>query len=104
MARGQAERRWMDLKDYENMEMTEAMDELDGQDLDGEQNDRSIERTLEELESVIEKMEDRESTLEDSFACFERGMKLVKECSQRIDKVEKQIMVLSEESGETYEF
>ncbi len=56
------------------------------------------------MESIIEKMEDRESTLEDSFACFERGMKLVKECSQRIDKVEKQIMVLSEESGETYEF
>lgn len=65
---------------------------------------KSIEETMEELESIIEKMEDRESTLEDSFACFEKGMKLVKECSQRIDKVEKQIMVLSEEDGEAYEF
>jgi len=65
---------------------------------------KTIEETMEELESVIEKMEDRESTLEDSFACFEKGMKLVKECSRRIDKVEKQIMVLSGEDEETYEF
>lgn len=64
---------------------------------------KSIEETMEELESIIEKMEDRESTLEESFACFETGMKLVKECSQRIDKVEKQIMVLSEEGMEEYE-
>lgn len=64
---------------------------------------RTIEETMEELESIIEKMEDRESTLEESFACFEKGMRLVKECSRRIDKVEKQIMVLSEESMEEYE-
>ncbi len=64
---------------------------------------RTIEETMEELESIIEKMEDRESTLEESFACFEKGMRLVKECSRRIDKVEKQIMVLSEESVEEYE-
>ncbi len=63
---------------------------------------RTIEETMEELEAVIEKMEDRDSTLEESFACFEAGMKLVKECSQRIDRVEKQIMVLSEEGMEEY--
>ncbi len=65
---------------------------------------KTIEQTMEELEAIIEKMEDGEGTLEDSFACFEKGMKLVRECSQRIDKVEKQIMVLSEEDRETYEF
>lgn len=59
---------------------------------------------MEELEAMIAKMEDGESTLEDSFACFETGMKLVKECSERIDKVEKQIMVLSGEDAEEYEF
>ena len=65
---------------------------------------KSIEETMKELETIIEKMEDRENTLEDSFACFEAGMKLVKECSERIDKVEKQIMVFSEEGIEEYEF
>ena len=65
---------------------------------------KSIEETMKELQAIIEKMEDRENTLEDSFACFEAGMKLVKECSERIDKVEKQIMVFSEEGIEEYEF
>ena len=65
---------------------------------------KSIEETMKELEAIIEKMEDRENTLEDSFACFEAGMKLVKECSERIDNVEKQIMVFSEEGIEEYEF
>ncbi len=65
---------------------------------------KSIEETMKELEAIIEKMEDRENTLEDSFACFEAGMKLVKECSERIDKVEKQIMVFSEKGIEEYEF
>ena len=65
---------------------------------------KSIEETMKELEAIIEKIEDKENTLEDSFACFEAGMKLVKECSERIDKVEKQIMVFSEEGIEEYEF
>ena len=65
---------------------------------------KSIEEIMKELEAIIEKMEDRENTLEDSFACFESGMKLVKECSERIDKVEKQIMVFSEKGIEEYEF
>ena len=70
----------------------------------GEDNTtKTIEEIMEELESIIEKMEDQESTLEESFAGFEAGMKLVRECSRRIDKVEKQIMVLSEEGMEEYE-
>lgn len=64
---------------------------------------KTIEETMEELDTIIEKMEDRESSLEESFSYFERGMRLVKECSSRIDKVEKQIMVLSEEGMEEYE-
>lgn len=69
-----------------------------------EKAEKTIEEIMEELEGVIEKMEDRESTLEESFSCFEKGMKLVKECSGRIDAVEKKIMVLSGEGGEAYGF
>ena len=69
-----------------------------------EKKEPSLEEVLEELDQIIHKMQNREATLEDSFACFEAGMKLVKECSERIDKVEKQIMVFSEEGIEEYEF
>ena len=36
-----------------------------------EEKDLSIEETLKELESIIEKMEDRDSSLEDTFALYE---------------------------------
>ena len=59
--------------------------------------EQSIEETLKELEDIIEKMEDRGSTLEETFSYYEAGMKMVKACSTKIDKVEKQIQILSEE-------
>ena len=60
----------------------------------------TIEETFKELESVLERMETQEISLEESFACYEKGMKLVKYCNDKNDKVEKQIMVLSEEQGD----
>lgn len=57
----------------------------------------SIEETLKELEVIIEKMEDRDRSLEDTFALYEAGMKMVKNCSEKIEKVEKKIEILSEE-------
>lgn len=58
---------------------------------------KSIEETFGELEEILTRLEDGESSLEESFQCYEAGMKLVKQCSQMIDKVEKQIVVLNED-------
>ncbi len=64
----------------------------------GQQNPPlTIEETFEELEGILEMLEGEESSLEESFRYFERGMKLVKSCAAQIDKVEKQIIVLSED-------
>ncbi len=60
----------------------------------------TIEETFQELEAVLEQMETQDISLEESFACYEKGMKLVKYCNDKIDKVEKQIIVLSEEQGD----
>lgn len=62
--------------------------------------EKSIEETFQELEALIVKMESDDGSLEESFACYETGMKLVKECSTKIDKVEKQIMILTEQGGD----
>lgn len=56
--------------------------------------DKSIEQTFDELDHIIEKLESSETTLEESFASYEMGMKLVKACSEKIDKVEKQMIIL----------
>ena len=56
--------------------------------------DRSIEEIFEELDQIMEKMEAADTSLEDSFTFYEAGMKLVRACGEKIDKVEKKIMVL----------
>lgn len=62
-----------------------------------QEREPGIEEILTELEAIIEKMEDRGSSLEETFSYYEKGMKLVKECSGKIDQVEKKIMILAEE-------
>lgn len=65
--------------------------------MDHAEREQTIEEALDELEQLIEKMEDRDSSLEETFACYEAGMKLVKTCSEKMDLVEKKIQILSEE-------
>ena len=65
--------------------------------------DKSIEETFEELDRIMEKLESNDTTLEESFAYYEAGMKLVKACGEMIDRVEKQMIVLqggTEEDGD----
>ena len=56
--------------------------------------DQSIEETFAQLDELLEKLEASDTSLEESFACYEAGMKLVKACCDKIDKVEKQMMIL----------
>lgn len=62
--------------------------------------DKSIEQTFGELDQIIAKLESSDTTLEESFACYEKGMKLVKACGEKIDKVEKQMIILQGGAGE----
>lgn len=63
----------------------------------------SIEESFSQIEKIIEKLENPEISLEDSFKEYQAGMKLLKDCDKQIEKVEKKILVL-EETGETHEF
>lgn len=74
--------------------MTKSAKSAGGQETPG--REPGIEETFEALEEMVKKLEDGENTLEESFACYERGMKLVKTLNAQIDKVEKQILILSE--------
>lgn len=60
------------------------------------EKETSIEENFARLEDIIKKLEDGESSLEETFAGYEAGMKLVRSLSSQIDKVEKQIQILSE--------
>jgi exodeoxyribonuclease VII small subunit len=64
---------------------------------------KTLEEAFEELEEIISKMNDREVSLDDSFALYTEGTKLLKYCNEQLDTVEKKMLVLSEE-GELHEF
>ena len=63
----------------------------------------SIEEAFEMLGKILAKMDEPGVTLEESFTCYEQGMKLIRYCNETIDTVEKKVQVLSAE-GETDEF
>ena len=60
----------------------------------------TVEMQLEELEKVLEQLEDEATPLEASFSLYEKGMALVKEINGRIDKVEKQMIILEGQEDE----
>ena len=63
----------------------------------------SLEETFQELETIIEKMQDREVTLEDSFSLYEQGIQKLKFCNEKIDHVEKK-MQMQNKQGELEAF
>ena len=64
---------------------------------------KGIEEAFAMLDQILARMDQAGVTLEESFRCYEHGMKLIKYCNETIDAVEKKVQVLSAE-GETDEF
>lgn len=65
-----------------------------------ESKDLTIEETFEELEKIADNLEKGDLSLEDSFKAYERGMKLLKSAGEKVDAVEKQIKIISENGSE----
>ncbi len=61
-----------------------------------------LEESFEKLNQILEELEKPEISLEDSFTLYQEGMKLIKTCNDSIDKVEKELIILSE-NGEANE-
>ena len=62
-----------------------------------EQEQRSLEENFSELEELIEQLEVEDISLEDAFTAYSKGMNVLKQCNEQIDRVEKQVMKLNEE-------
>ncbi|MGX8686176.1 MAG: exodeoxyribonuclease VII small subunit [bacterium] len=64
-----------------------------------EEKQMSIEESFRKLQEILEKMEEEDITLEQSFACYEEGMKLVRSCNEKIEEVEHKVMQLNEDGS-----
>lgn len=57
---------------------------------------KTIEQSFEQLEEIMQQLEKEDLPLEESFKLYQNGMRLLKECNEAIDKVEKKLIVLEE--------
>lgn len=62
-----------------------------------------LEAAFDQIEELLQKLQDGEVSLEESFRLYEQGMKLLQKCNENIDHVEKQMLQIDEE-GLTHEF
>ncbi len=53
-----------------------------------------FEKSIKELEEIVNKLETGETTLSESLELFEKGIKLAKECNKMLDEAEKKVSVL----------
>ena len=59
-----------------------------------------FESALKELETLVERMEDGETSLEDSLKDFERGIELTRQCQQALKAAEQKVQQLIGEGEE----
>lgn len=65
--------------------------------------EQTLEAVFEQLDEIVAKLETEGASLEESFQLYHKGMDLLKVCNEKIDTVEKKMMVL-DENGEQHEF
>ncbi len=60
----------------------------------------SFEESLAELENIVEKLEKGQLSLDESLMIFEKGIKLVRECNDKLKNAQQKVELLIEENGE----
>lgn len=63
----------------------------------------TMEESFREMEHILEQLESKDVTLEDSFQLYKQGMDYLKHCNELIDQVEKQVQMLNDD-GDLVEF
>jgi exodeoxyribonuclease VII small subunit len=66
----------------------------------GSSSEMAFEQILQQLQSVVERLEKGDLPLEESLAIFERGVRLSREGAKRLDEAERKVEVLLSDQGE----
>jgi exodeoxyribonuclease VII small subunit len=61
---------------------------------------RGFDASLKELEELVARLESGRLTLEESMEAYEKGVKLVKFCNQRLQAAERKVELLNTETPE----
>ena len=66
-------------------------------DQEEEKEEYQLEEAFAELDILAGRLEDRETSLEDSFTLYKQGMELLKYCNDKLDTVEKKMLQMNED-------
>ncbi|WP_448546638.1 exodeoxyribonuclease VII small subunit [Thalassotalea fusca] len=61
----------------------------------------NFEESLDELETIVEKLEQGELSLEDAMSLFERGLNLSQHSQSKLKDAEQKIQILLEKNGQS---
>jgi len=59
---------------------------------------KTFEQSLNDLEKIVKKLEDGDLPLEESLKLFEEGVRLSRECRERLTSAERRIEVLMQDA------
>lgn len=62
---------------------------------------KKFEQALEELESIVQRLQDTELPLDDALALFEEGISLSRSCSARLEEAERKVELLLKDGAGT---
>lgn len=64
---------------------------------------KTFEASLQDLEKIVRRLEDGDLPLEDSLKLFEDGVRLSRECQERLNQAERRIeILLRDEEGKPF--
>lgn len=63
-----------------------------------EKNEMSMQEAFDALNELLAKMDNEDLSLEENFNLYEEGLKLVKICNEKLDAIEKKIIILEEKN------
>ncbi len=69
----------------------------------GDKKEMKLEEALDRIDALLNQMGDKDVSLEETFRLYQEGMRLLKNCNEQIDRVEKQMIQIDEE-GQIHEF
>ena len=56
---------------------------------------KTFEKSIEELEEIVRRLENGDAALDESLTLFEQGVKLAKSCQKMLDEAEIKVSVLT---------
>lgn len=70
---------------------------------EGSKKIETVEEGFKILDETVKKLSDETISLEESFAVFEKGMKILRDVSEKIDRVEEKVQIIKGETTDDFQ-